>query len=311
LNVLIGVLTCWFIYHIGKALAGRQVGLMACLAACLYKPFIFYSIVPLKDMLGVCLFAMAVYCFLTVLDVMPGRNASSGERQGKTLDPWLALRVSALGLAVGLLINVRPNAGILLPFILLLIAWYACRDRIPLKRLSFIVLLYMAGLFAAVSPFVIRNYLTAGEMALTTTQGGYHLYLGNNLLNPDPYYRPVPFALASPFEQGAQFAIEASRRAGVRLTKAEASTFWTKEVIHMAVSEPALFTRKLAQKTLVFFNRFEACDHYDIPFISSFVRFFKLPFPDFGLILPLGMAGMILSGFRQRGARALDVIFGL
>lgn len=312
LNVLFGVLTCWFVYLIGKVFASRQVGLLACLVACLYKPFIFYSIVPLKDILGVCLFAMMVYFFLTVLDEMPGSDITiTRSHKSTAIEKWLPAKIGCLGLAAGFLINVRPNAVVILPCILLLILWYAYKDKIPLKKLSLIIVLYIAGLTAALSPFFIRNYLTAGKIALTTTQAGYNLYLGNNLRNPDPYYRPVPFASSSPFEQGTQFAIEASRRAGKKLSPQEASDYWIKEVINMAISEPAPFTWKLLQKTLVLFNQFEACDHYHIPFVSSFVTFFKLPFFGFWLILPLGMAGMIVSSFRQRAARALGVIFGL
>jgi hypothetical protein len=54
----------------------------------------------------------------------------------------------------------------------------------------------------ALSPFMIRNYLVAGKFALTTSQGGFNLYLGNNLGNPDPYYRPVPFGDIFPFRAG-------------------------------------------------------------------------------------------------------------
>jgi len=59
---------------------------------------------------------------------------------------------------------------------------------------------------------MIRNYMVAGSFQLTTSQMGFNLYLGNNPQNPTPYYRPVPFAITSPFQQGIQFTIEASRR---------------------------------------------------------------------------------------------------
>ena len=61
LHIIFGVLTCFLIYLIGKEMADRTVGLIACLIACLYKPFIFYSIVPLKTALSVFLFALMCY----------------------------------------------------------------------------------------------------------------------------------------------------------------------------------------------------------------------------------------------------------
>jgi tetratricopeptide (TPR) repeat protein len=140
---------------------------------------------------------------------------------------------------------------------------------------------------------------------------GYNLYIGNNPGNPSPYYRPVPFAEPSPFVQGIQFQIEASRRAGMKLSSEESSAYWTREVVHIALEEPASFARKLAQKTLAVFNQFEAGDHYHIGFLSDHVRFFKWPFLTFCLIMPLGIAGMV-SKFRGSAAlKALSVIFAL
>lgn len=212
---------------------------------------------------------------------------------------------ASLGIAAGLLLNVRPNAVVLIPVFPLLILWYGKKYGAPLKKIFIGLLLYVLGVSLAVSPFVIRNIRVAGEFALTTSQAGFNLYLGNNLKNPDPYYRPVPFASSSPFEQGIHFTIEASRREGRKLSPGEASSHWTKEVIHSALSQPAEFAWKGMQKTLAVFNRFEACDHYDIDFVSRFVPFFKFPFIGFWLILPLGMAGFILRGVRNDRSRLL------
>jgi len=250
LNIIFGVLTCWLIYLIGTTLANKRIGLFACLIACLYKPFIFYSIVPLKESLSTFLFALTVYLF-----------AAAMEKSG-ILSLRTGILIGSLGIAAGLLINVRPNAVVILPVIPLFLLWYAYRNVPSLKKLSLILILYIAGVSVALSPFVIRNYLVAGKVGLTTTQTGFNLYFGNNPGNPDPYYRPAPFASSSPFEQGIQFTIEASRRMGKRSSSDEASRYWTGEVLRMAMSEPAAFIRKLWQKTLVLFNRFEACDHY-------------------------------------------------
>ena len=66
-NIGFGVLTCYGIFLIGNALANRAIGLVACLVACVCKPLIFYSIVPLKASLSVLLFAAAIYLFAEIL----------------------------------------------------------------------------------------------------------------------------------------------------------------------------------------------------------------------------------------------------
>lgn len=299
LNVVLGILTCGIIYLIGTRLGGRRVGLVAAAIAALYKPFILYSVVPLKESLSVCLCAATIWLFLSLL-----------EAAGPESRRW-TLRAGLLGLAAGLLLNVRPNAIVILPVLPLGIAYAGWRAQVNLRRLVLLLAFLLLGFAGALSPFMIRNYMVAGSFQLTTSQMGFNLYLGNNPQNPTPYYRPVPFAITSPFQQGIQFTIEASRRAGRTLSAEEASSFWAREVTASAAAAPGAFARKLGQKTLALFNQFEACDHYHIPFLAQFVPFFKLPLPTFWLILPLGMAGMLLGGVPPWKGRSLLVIFVL
>jgi len=291
-NIIFGILSCYLVYLIGKEMANRTVGLFACIIAAVYKPFIFYSIVPLKASLSVFLFASAIYLFVAIL------NKPS------------MMKVLLLGLAGGLMLNVRGNFAVIIPLMLLIILLHLYREeRAYLKTLSATLLLFITGLALSTSFFIVRNYRVAGEFALTTSQAGLNLYLGNNLENPDPYYRPVPFAWSSPFEQGVQFTIEASRRTHKRLSPQQASSYWSREVFRMALNHPAAFLWKLCRKTLVLFNQFEAGDHYHIGFVSNFVEFFKFPFFSLWLILPFGMAGMAVTMFNSRKSLALSSIF--
>lgn len=299
LNIIYGTLTCFVVYLITRELLNRKVAILACIIACIYKPFIFYSIVPLKESLSLLLSALMSYLLVKV--VSRGDSTGSGGNGNRIILSGL------LGIVVGLLMNARPNAVVLVPIIILLVMWYGFRDKLSWKHLCGLAAVYFIGLAVAVSPFVIRNYIVAGKPALTTTQSGFNLYLGNNLNNPDPYYRPVPFASSSPFEQGIQFTIEASRRVGKKLTSQEASDYWTKETIKQAIASPAVFAEKIGRKILVLVNRFEACDHYDIEFLSDFVKFFKIPFPAFWIIFPLAMLGM-LTDWRNRKTKVLIAV---
>ncbi|MDD5343899.1 MAG: glycosyltransferase family 39 protein, partial [Smithella sp.] len=302
LNIIYGTLTCFVVYLIGKELVNKKVAILACIIACIYKPFIFYSIVPLKESLALLLFALMSYLLIKVI------SSEDDVQQDKNTDKTgNMIRIGLLGIVVGLLLNVRPNAVVLAPVIILPVLWYACKDKLSWKNISVFAAVYVIGLAVAVSPFVIRNYIVAGKFALTTTQSGFNLYLGNNIQNPDPYYRPVPFASSSPSEQGIQFTIEASKRMGKKLTSQEASDYWTKETIKQAVSSPAVFVEKIGQKMLVLVNSFEACDHYDIEFLSDFAKFFKIPFPGFWIIFPLFILGMLTS-WKSRRTKALGTV---
>jgi len=324
LNALFGVLSCWLIYLIAEHLAGRTAGIIAALLAALCKEMIFFSIVPLKTSLSVLLFATTVFLLIPVL--------GSG-----TL-----LHAFGLGTALGLLVNVRPNCAFLVFVIPLLMAlfffrtelkgWRARRrfrcegtepaDADPeaatrpparpdrrLQRLMLMGALFAAGLVLTIGPFMIRNYRAAGVFALTTSQSGFNLYLANDLSSPGPYYRPVPFAVTSPFEQGIQFTIEASRRTGRKLSSWEASRYWTAEVLRSFKERPADFTWKLAQKAVVFCQTFQPANMYYIDFLKDYVPFFKIPLPDYKVILPLAAAGMALTVCRSPAAFSLVAVF--
>jgi 4-amino-4-deoxy-L-arabinose transferase-like glycosyltransferase len=296
LNICLGVTTCYVVYRIGWELANRRIGLVAGFVAAGYKPFIFYSVVPMKTALSVLLFACTMAWFLAAL-----RNPSR-------------TRALCLGVAAGLLISTRENAVVFVPLIGGLIFWTTYREYSSVAKTSTLFLTFVVGLTIATAPFAIRNYMVSGELLMTTHQAGFNLYLGNNLDNPDPYYRPVPFATSYPPHQGIQFTIEASRREGRTLSSAEASSYWTHEVVTMALAHPREFTWKLWQKVLVLFNRFEAGDHYSIDFMSQFAPFFRLPLPDLTLIFPLGLAGMATTGFASRqafGASIAAIAYGM
>jgi 4-amino-4-deoxy-L-arabinose transferase-like glycosyltransferase len=294
LNVIFGVLACWLVYLTGRALKDPLTGLLAGLVAALYKPFIFFSVTILKESLGLFLFSATVYLLIAVFQ----------ERL-----PWrLWAKIALLGVAAGFLINVRQNCFALLPLPPLVILWKTWRDRTTMKGALVTVALFGLGLALAVSPFAIRNYRTAGAFAATPA-GGFNLYLGNNLHNPYPYYRPVPFVTSVPTEQAVQFIIEASRREGRKLTAAEASDHWTKEVIRIALDRPVAFAGKIFDKTLALFNQFEEADNHHIGFTSRFVPFFRLPFPEFWLVFPLGMAGLLMSLPRSREAKIIGMVF--
>ncbi len=291
LNVFLGTLTCLLIYVLGKEIAGKRVGFFSCLVAVLYKPFIFYSIVPLKTALSVFLFSLFAYFLVLSLN---------RKRSG-----YLFI----LGIIAGLMLNVRGNFIVIIPLVVLLITINLWEKGFTPKPVFLSILLYAAGVLLAITPFLVRNYMVSGKMVVATSQAGFNLYIGNNLNNKVPYYRPVPFATPSPFKQGIQFTIEASRRSHTKLTADEASSYWTGEVIKTGIAQPVAFIFKLVQKTLVLFNQFEAGDHYHIGFISTFVPFFKYPFLGLGLILPLGMAGILLVLRQNNNAFALLAIF--
>jgi 4-amino-4-deoxy-L-arabinose transferase-like glycosyltransferase len=278
LNLALGVLTCFLIYKVGERLGDRTTGLLAALGVAVCKPFILDSVVPLKTALFLVLFTLSLWLLLREIEE---------PRWGRAL---------LLGITAALLLNVAGHALALIPV-------FAAAVAIPprsWRRAGIGLLAFGAGLFLVVAPVAVRNHWVGGEWVLSTSQGGFNLYLGNRLDNPEPYYVPVPFASASPFEQGIQFTLEASRRTGRKLTPAEASRYWRDEVVRLARERPGRFARKLGLKGLALLSAYERGDHYGLDFLSRFARFFALPLPGWGLFFPLGIAGLVAKRGRSR-----------
>ena len=275
LNILLGTLTCLVVFLLGKELMGRGGGLLAALLAAIYQPFIFYSVVPMKTMMGVFLFGLSVYFLLSFL-----------RREG-------VLKCCLAGASLGLLLATRENAIALFPVALGLVIWRGLwPNKIRGQTLSWVSLFILSCAFAA-SPFLVHNFKVSGELSMTAGQAGSNVYVGNNTLLPDPYYRPLPFASSSPTLQATQFTIEASRRSNKKLMDSDASSFWIAQTFRESIENPSAFALKLARKVLVLFNRFEAGDHYDIPFTSQFVSFFQIPLPGFTIVMALGVASLL------------------
>lgn len=292
-NTLLGTAVCFLIYLTGKELAGRKLGLASLLIAALYKPLILFSIVPMKTMLTLFFFVGGLFLILKF------------KKNESFFYPLL------LGCALGFLANIRPNCLIFVPFApVLLLRGYFSLEPHSRKNIATIILTFLLGFSIYFTPVIMAGISGHNSFRSTSGQAGMNLYLGNNLDNPAPYYSPVPFAHSSPFVQERHFAIEASRNSGKRLNSSESSAYWMLQVYQSALSAPFAFIKKIALKTSVLFHRFEAGDHYDIEFMSSFVPFFKIPLFQFFLIFPAGIAGIAFSVIRRlKGAATCLSIF--
>jgi 4-amino-4-deoxy-L-arabinose transferase-like glycosyltransferase len=312
LNILFGVVTCLFIYLIARDLANRTTGLLACLMAALYKPFIFLNVTLLKESLGLFLFSATIYFFVSLMKDSPSPTDEAPRTPNKQRREFnkgglFYGKILFLGITAGLLINVRQNSVVLLPVFLFFLLWHVYKKTLPLHRIALTTAVYLIGLSIAIVPFLVRNHQATGDFAAAPA-GGFNLYLANNLDNPYPYYRPVPFATSIPSEQAVQFIIEAGRRTGNKLSPREASKFWTWETVRIIKEHPAAFTSKIGQKTLALLHRSEAEDNYDIGFISRFIPFFRLPFLAFWFVFPMGMTALILSRRKTDIALALNAV---
>lgn len=291
LNMALGTGTCMMIVLVGRRMGGARVGLFSGMVAALYAPLVFFSVVLHKTALSVFLFSAFVYACLVLMD------AVSEEKQKPLRHTWAWAILT--GVIMALLINVRSNAVVMMPVALACAAWACFRDRVPVRTWPAVLAGFVLGFAVAVLPFVVRDYKMTGAFAVTPA-GGFNLYIANNPDNPFPYYRPVRFATSNATQQAIGFVIEASRRQGEKLSPREASAYWTGEVKRFAMENPAAFARKIGVKVLAAFNRYESADNHHLGFLKDYISFLRWPLLSIGLVLPLGMAGLVMLGFTDR-----------
>ncbi len=289
-NIILGVITCYIIYLAGRELKDVPTGLVAAFMAGIYKPFIFFNITIHKTTLSVFLFAILVWLFIYLL-----KKDS-------------LIKVVCAGLCTGLLINVRSNAIVIIPVIIFFILKRGYVQKSSVKQLSLIFLMFCIGNIAALAPFGIINYKMTKEISVMPS-GGFNLYIGNNTVNSEPYYRPLPFASSVPSLQATQFIIEASKRAGKKLDAGQASSFWTNKVIMTVSQAPGKFAVKTGRKILALLNRAEVADNHHLGFLSRHIKFFGLPLPGIWLIMPFGLATLIFFFSSSGTIKALGFLF--
>jgi Tfp pilus assembly protein PilF len=267
IQIVLGVITCYLVYWIGRRVFSPVAGLLAAGIAATYKPWIFYDVQIEKSFLAV--FLICASCALLL------RGA------------WLLA-----GLALGLAVLVRGNYLLLLPFVLSGILFLSDNDTYSVRIRR--AMSYGLGVASILTVTLVRNFTVAGDWVLTTSQVGQNFFIGNNPENLTGMYRPPEFVRSDPKFERLDFAREAERLAGRRLKPSEVSTFWFNRAVEFIAARPVDFLKLLAQKTALFWNYYEIPDNLDSYFFERYSRVMRLWLPGFGVVAPLGALGMVL-----------------
>jgi len=297
-QVLVGVGTCLLTFRIGRRLLGETEAFAAGVLVALYGPFLFYEGMVMKTFLST---------FLTVYLVDLLLRSEGTQARLLTLS----------GFVFALTSLVRDNFVLLYPVLLagILLAFRAPRFRERLRACA----LFTLGAAAGILPVTLRNFAVGGEFALLTTGGGEVFYIGNN---PDANgrYLPPPFVHADPVREHDDFIAKAGELSGKKLTPGGSSRFWFHQGLNWIADNPGAWCRLLLKKLIVFWNSYELPDNYNYYEVRQVLLHpISLPgallaFPlyfTFGLVAPLGLAGIFLTWRRWRDFLVIHlVVFG-
>ncbi len=190
----------------------------------------------------------------------------------------------------------RPNILLAVP---LFAAYLWFKSPSPRWRTA---VFFLAGLGLLLAPVIVRNGLVVKKFSVVpAASGGMVLYIGNvpegKALDPD-----------RPEIQGEFFRAEASRRAGRELSSDESSQFWLAQTVMFIRSSPAQWLGMMMNKASSFLNWYEIPSNYHFYFYKEIFPFFKFPFLAYGVVVPLGLLGFVLS-IRNFGLGPVHILF--
>jgi tetratricopeptide (TPR) repeat protein len=282
-QAVLGALTAMIVYALGRRVFGEAAGFLAAALAALYDLLIFYDGVLLKTSMTTFL------CALTLLALL--RAGETGR-----------LRYWILGGALaGLCCLARSSFLLFLPFAILWMLSLNWKEKRPGFLLSLALFLLAAAVLIA--PVTIRNHAVTRSFVLLTANLGQNLYLGNSPFNTTGTYTAPPFIREESEHEEQDWKRHAEMKEQRELTPSEVSGFWVGKTLDWIAKDTGAFLSLLWKKVRLTWNRFEVPDNYDVYFYRrEFSNILKIPFPGFGVVAPLALAGIVigLAGWRRR-----------
>lgn len=268
-----GALVAPLLYKVTERAFDRKAAWAAGLLAAAYGPALFFE----SRLLGECWILLANAVALWLLG-----EAAEARR------PWLSWGLA--GLALGVSAAFRPTVLALLPVAAL---WSLATLRRRPPELARAWGAFALGLWLPLLPFQLRNRAVVPGVGwgLTTSSGGVNLYLGNNP-EADGLNQAPSFVRYGPGHQYQDFADEAARRLGYPPSRARVSSYWSAEARRFWREQPNAAARLALRKAAYFWNFKEPPDNFFLEIFRRFTRLGALPLVSWGLVGPLGLAGM-------------------
>jgi tetratricopeptide (TPR) repeat protein len=286
LQVVLGALTSWFIYRIGEKVFGRRPGLAAGMAFALYPMAILFSLAILPTTIAAAGAGAAVLLAL------------------HTIRREQSVPALATGLVLGLTTLARPNL-LLWAAAFLIWFWRAAPPALRLKTAA----LFLLGLALPVVAVTGRNLAVAGEPVLISANGGINFYYGNHPGATGAFSIPPGFP-NNPGEQLLAARGLAEADAGRPLGPSAVSRYWFRRGLDYLADRPREGALLWLRKVVLVANAREMPINEGLVEYREFSRLLRIPFPWFGILVPLGITGLLLSAGRgdRQGKRLLLLI---
>lgn len=280
-QIVIGSLSCLFIYAIGEKLFGRTIGLIASVILLLYGNLTLIELTLEPEAFVIFFNALAI------LLLIKARNENSSEYQ---IWKWFLV-----GVTLGLAVITKANALLILPGAIIWIWWGGYKRN---KKLVATVSLLL-GVILLISPITLRNYMKFHDSILVTADGGKVFFHGNGQgatgmeradLSNQGF---IEEGQSEPDYAHVLFRNTARSLSGLPLKPSECARFWVDRTMDyiLANGMSSLFLE--LKKLCLFWSNYEVHD-LDSTY-KNYVTIRHWPLIPFGIIAALGIVGMGLS----------------
>ncbi len=294
------------VFLIGARLFSRATGLAAGVGAALYWILIYFDNELLIPVLFVFLILACFYMLIRALGDHPlvyTPGCAEAPPQSPRSLTSMASSSAIAGAFFGLAAITRPSVLIFLPA-LVWIFLRGVKRSFPLRA----VLVFALAALIPIGAVTAYNTIVGGDFVIIASQGGVNFYIGNNAQS-DGQTAIVPGT--QPDWWGGRFdTIKiAEREEGRALKDSEVSSFWLRKALHFIARHPWQWLKLTARKVVLFASAAEIGNNSPIYYLRSYAPIMKLPFLGFGLIAPLGIAGIWLVLRRRRQQALLPLFF--
>jgi 4-amino-4-deoxy-L-arabinose transferase-like glycosyltransferase/Flp pilus assembly protein TadD len=275
-QLLIGAFTPVLTYLIARKTFDKTIAVVASILVLFCSDLVYFEGELLLESLVVTLVLLVWYAYL--------RYRESPRWH------WLALS----GLAAGLAVITRPNAGLLSPIMIYLL--WLDRPKAPKSIPTSQIALFLAVMFVPVA-LVLAHNLTRSQPAFTiATQGGINFYIGNNK-DADGVSAVMPGKLGNDWQYD-DLEYQAEQALGRQLRPAEVSDYYYRLALDNIAADPLHWLALETKKLYLIFSGSDISNNRNlIAFRAQFASLKALPI-GMAVLAPLGLVGMVI-GFRR------------
>jgi 4-amino-4-deoxy-L-arabinose transferase-like glycosyltransferase len=173
--LLVGVLTPWLIYRIGRRVFSKEAGLVAAAISAIYAYFIMYGSSLMTE-------SLYIVCILWSIDAamrLAMTLSTTPPDPSSRLDRKHLLLGLELGLAIVFAILLRQVIVVFIGVLVLWLIWVSWR-QFSVRALVIPLFVAFTVIALFVAPVIVRNYNAFGRLTSLNTNAGYAFFWSNH-----------------------------------------------------------------------------------------------------------------------------------